>query len=134
LARRGDEGQLAVLVHAASEAVHPSVRGEAVRLLGEFDAARHFPILNTALLDDHETCDGHYAPAGEEAALALARLGTPEALTAMLRAYFATPNYIVWRCVGEYLRTLATSGDQNEPVSMISWNSCRVALRSLFRT
>jgi hypothetical protein len=100
--RRGEEPRLPEIVQDATAAQEVEVRAEALRMLGELDAAQHFPLLRRALLDDHAEYDRHYLPAAEEAALALARLGTPEALAALIQAALVGPHKL-WASIAWYL-------------------------------
>jgi hypothetical protein len=81
------------------------VRAEAMRVLGEIDAKAHFKLLRHTLLDDHQE-DSMYFPAAEEAGLALAHLGTPEAMSALIRAYVVAPGSL-WSSLATYLDTIA---------------------------
>lgn len=126
LVRRGDEARLPVIVRDATAANDVRVRGEALRWLGELSAERHISILHRALIEDHEVSNVPNAPAGEEAALALARLGTPEALTALVQGYFITPNHIVQGAIEDYLREqMVPPGEQREALRMSYLPNCR---------
>jgi HEAT repeat protein len=105
LARRGDTAGLAEILREAREAKDVCVRAEAMRVLGEIDAKAHFKLLRHTLLDDHQE-DSMYFPAAEEAGLALAHLGTPEAMSALIRAYVVAPGSL-WSSLATYLDTIA---------------------------
>jgi hypothetical protein len=107
LVRRGDDALLPRIEAAAGNAEHVCVRAEAVRILGELDAERFLPLLHRSLLEDHERCGlcPYDYPVFEEAAPALARVGTSRALTALLQGYLIAPgldgrglmhNYLCW--------------------------------------
>jgi hypothetical protein len=107
LARRGDASRLAEILREAREAKDVCVRAEAVRVLGEMDAKAHFSLLRQAFVSDHEEHEypgfgALHTPVAEEAGLALARLGTPEAMTALIQAYVVTPG-LLWSSLATYL-------------------------------
>ncbi|MGV3722739.1 MAG: HEAT repeat domain-containing protein [Actinomycetota bacterium] len=113
LARRGDpDARAALLVWTEGRhAVHE--RAEAIAVLAEVDAPGQFPLLVRALADEERPEPrSRCAPVAEEAALAIARLGAPEALTALLRSHLTTGCDYVRGAVGLYLSVIinATSG------------------------
>jgi len=87
LAKRGDQTSWEKLVGMAEGAPDLRVRGEAVATLGEVYPAGHLSLLFRALEVEERFFDRLCAPAAEEAALALARLGSPEARTALMHSY-----------------------------------------------
>jgi HEAT repeat protein len=88
LVHRGLRLRLPEIVHAATEADHVLLRGEAIRLLGIVHPEAHVELFRRALLEDREKSQHCSMPAAEAAVVALARLGTPAALTALLQGYF----------------------------------------------
>jgi hypothetical protein len=75
------------LVRTACEAPEPWLRAEALRWLGQWEAPAHAALLVDALVDD--TWEKRWWPAADEAAWALYRWGSPEALGALLTAHLA---------------------------------------------
>jgi HEAT repeat protein len=102
LVRRGDDSRLPEITRDATTDADVRARAEALRVLGELDAGRHFELFRHALLHDHESFGTFYMPAAEEAALALARLATPDALTALIQAALVGP-HIIWASVRFYM-------------------------------
>jgi len=106
-AARGDRASEGALVEHATDRSRPvRVRAEAVRWLATLDPVRHFELLETALLTDHESDDDYHAPVGEEAAFGVARVGTDAALTVLVRAALAARSNPVGGALDCYLRTL----------------------------
>lgn len=101
LVRRGYESYLSRIIRTATRARDVQLRAEALRALGELDARRHFAVLRRALLTDHAEIE-YRRPAAEEAALALMRLGTPEALTTLVQAALSGPRGL-WSFLAECL-------------------------------
>lgn len=67
-------------------------RGLALRVLGEIDPAAHVSLFSSAIMEAKEP-DANDSP-DQEAAFALARLGTPEALTLLVQSYFVGSEYL----------------------------------------
>ncbi|MFO0607411.1 MAG: hypothetical protein U0324_29875 [Polyangiales bacterium] len=91
LARGGDREAEAQLSRAAANELRVEVRAEALRRLGELPrAAMHRGRFADALANDHARFgpDALDAPAAEQAALALARIGDGHAKTDLLRGAF----------------------------------------------
>ncbi len=103
LARRGAAASVPKLEQIARNARHVCVRAEAIRVLGELDAAQHLDLLRQALLEEHSRSSHFDLPAAEEAALALSRLGTPEALTALVCGYLTVPDQDLESWIGSWL-------------------------------
>ncbi|WP_375772157.1 HEAT repeat domain-containing protein [Archangium gephyra] len=86
LVRQGRPEALRLLQDTARTAPEPWLRAEALRWLGEVDAEASRPLLEQGLFDQ-----GRYREdlplTADEAVLALSRLGTPEALSALLNAH-----------------------------------------------
>jgi hypothetical protein len=128
LARRGEATHLHKLERIAKKAKHVCVRAEAIRVLAELDAASYVGLFRRALLEDHAMC-GHCPsdlPAAAEAAIALSRLGTPEALTALVRGCLTVPDQDLQSWIGFWL------GQADEPQQERSiacrnrcWGICR---------
>jgi len=98
------------------------------------DAEAHFPLLRDVLLNDLEEAEGVFPPAAEEAGLALARLGTPEAMTALIQAY-VTPG-MLWSSLHTYLETIVRRFDgHDEPISEdgMRWHRRRFSRRERLR-
>jgi len=132
LVRRGDASRLAEVVHAATNAKDVCVRAEAVRVLEELDPASHFPILRNALLEDHEDWDGYFTPVAEEAAFALARLGTPDAVAVLAQGYLLAPGNPIWDALDDYLAVLLDRLEGRErPLDLFPniWRRCRFPMR-----
>jgi len=117
LAPRGEPRALDTLL-AHTEGVRPlQERAEAIAVLAEIDAPAHIPLFAHALAreeseDEYLRC----APAAEEAALALARLATPEALTALLRSYLITEVQCLRMALEEYLPAIVDAEPGTSPV------------------
>jgi HEAT repeat protein len=97
LARRGVPETIEVVTRAAAEDKDPCVRGEAVRVLGQLSSVEHLDLIQRALWarrpvykPDHSTFDV-FVPAAEEASLALGRIGTTEAKTALIQGFLFLP-------------------------------------------
>jgi hypothetical protein len=97
LARRGERERLAEIARAAVEDEDPCVRGEAVRVLGQTGSIDYLDLMREALWaegpvyrPEHDSFNT-YDPAAEEAVLALARIGTSEALTALIQGFLFLP-------------------------------------------
>ncbi len=91
MARGGDRDAEAQLARAAAYELRVEVRAEALRRLGELPrAAMHRARFADALANDHARfgADELDAPAAEQAALALARIGDGHAKTELLRGAF----------------------------------------------
>jgi hypothetical protein len=88
LVRRGEEWRLSEIVREATGARKVAVRATALAELGRLDAEVHLPLLRHALLHDHPRPRGFAcgSEAASAAAVALARLGTTEAMTTLLQA------------------------------------------------
>jgi HEAT repeat protein len=129
LAQRGETAALARLEQIATRARHVCVRAEAIRVLGELDAARYLNLLRRALLEDHAMCGPCPSdlPAAEEAAIALCHLGTPEALTAVVHGYLTVPCQDLQTWIGEWLRE-ADERRQGSPIPRRTacWGACRL--------
>ena len=126
LIRHGEKSRLSEIVSDATEANDVRVRAEAVRVLGELDAGRHHPILSQVILEDWEEFDGRHVPVAEEAAFGLARLGTPEALTAILQASLLGP-HPVWAAAEHYFEMLFCGGVSGDDLVMpiVNWRKGR---------
>jgi HEAT repeat protein len=124
LVRRGEDSRLTEIVREATTAEKVEVRAEALRMLGDLDAAQHFPLLRSALLDDHAVYDQYHLPAAEEAALALARLGTPAGLAALVRAALTGP-HILWASIAWYLEAFDPFGALAPDLPMFIYGNWR---------
>ncbi|MGV3722740.1 MAG: HEAT repeat domain-containing protein [Actinomycetota bacterium] len=104
LARRGVPDALNRLI-AWVEGPHPLLeRAEAIAVLTELDAASFIPLFVRVLAreerpEEYSNC----APAAEEAALALARIGTSETLTVLLRCYLTTKAFYLQMALVDYM-------------------------------
>jgi HEAT repeat protein len=117
LARRGDPDARNALLEwtEGRHAVHE--RAEAIAVLAEVDAPDYLPLLVKALADEERLKpDSRCAPVAEEAALALARLGSPEALTALLRSHLTTDCPYVQGAVELYLAAIVDAKPGAWPV------------------
>jgi HEAT repeat protein len=132
LVRRGHGSLLPRIEEGARNAEHVCVRAEAVRILGELDAERFLPFLHRSLLEDHEACGlcPYDYPVFEEAAPALARVGTPQALTALIQSYLIAPglggrgplhNYLSW-----LLEPSDWDGEERYFLDPGRWQRCRL--------
>jgi HEAT repeat protein len=128
LARRGEMGSLKKVQQIARRAEHVCVRAEAIRVLGELDAERYVDLLTRALLEDHAGCGPcpSELSAAAEAAIALSRLGTPEALTALVRGNLTVPDQDLQSWIGDWLGR----ADEREHEPSIryrgnAWGICR---------
>jgi hypothetical protein len=126
LVRHGQTSRLQEIVADATKSDDVRVRAEAIRVLGELDAEQNFAILRRAVLEDWEEFDHSFAPAAEEAALALARLSTPEALTALLQVSLVGAQ-AVWAAASDYFEALVTSEIQSDALAMpiVNWRKGR---------
>lgn len=126
LARRGEPRALDTLL-AYTEGQHllPE-RAEAMAVLAEIDPSTHLPLFASALAreeseDEYRRC----APVAEEAALALARLATPDALTPLLRSYLTTKVQCLRIALEEYLSAIVDAGPGASPdlhlPAMLNW-------------
>jgi hypothetical protein len=106
LLRRGMRSRLPEIVRAATGAQEVLVRGEAIRLLGLFDPEPHVALFRRALLKDREKFQHSSMPAADAAVLALAHLGTPAALTALLQGYFVPWGEEIPYTIEHYLEIL----------------------------
>lgn len=89
LARRGDAEAFAVLAAHAREAEDVRVRAESLSIAAEVAPVAAWPLLEEAIRctgPEYDLAEGRFSPIVEDAALALARQGTPEACTLLLRA------------------------------------------------
>jgi hypothetical protein len=128
LARRGEAMSLRKLEQIARRAEHVCVRAEAIRVLGGLDAARYLPLLSRALLKDHAACGPCPAelPAAEEAAIALSRLDTPEALTALARGCLTVPEHGLQGWIENWLgQTDARQPEESMAYGPRCWGICR---------
>jgi HEAT repeat protein len=122
LAKRGNEAHLAKIIRTATRARDVRLRAEALWALGELDARRHFAILQRALLTDHAEYE-YRMPAAEEAASALLRLRTPEALTILVQAALCGPQGLWWFLIECLARTdlFATPPSPQRVEHSLSW-------------
>jgi hypothetical protein len=97
LARRGAQDAIQAIARAAAEDKDPCVRGEAIRVLAQLGSAEHLDLIHRALwakgpvyTPEHSASDA-FVPAAEEAALALGRIGTTEATTALIQGFLFLP-------------------------------------------
>jgi hypothetical protein len=104
LARRGDMAARDALCEWA-EGPHPlAERAEGIAVLGELNAAAFRPLLTRVLALEEQAGDRTpCAPVAEEAALALARLGTSEALTVLVRSYLSAKTRYLRNALDDYL-------------------------------
>jgi hypothetical protein len=96
LARRGEREKSAEVARMAVESDDPCVRGEAIRVLGQLGAVEHLDTIRQALWaeDSVYKVEGDaFIPVAEEAALALGRIGTPAALTALIQGFLFLPEH-----------------------------------------
>lgn len=119
LVRRGEATLVGEIIQATA-AVGISVRSEAIRLLGELDGGRNLDLLRRALLTDQKFCPDSLTPVAEEAVYALARLGTPQALTIMIQAYLTMENSMAWGALDDYLSALARGPNERVCASIRS--------------
>jgi HEAT repeat protein len=128
LARRGDPAARDALLEWAEGPYPLPERAEVISALGELDAAAFLPLLVRGLALEEQVGDRfRCAPVAEEAALALARLGTPEALTALTRAYLSAETRYLLSALEEYLTAIidaepGTLPDLNLP-RPFTWHS-----------
>ncbi|MBM7116400.1 HEAT repeat domain-containing protein [Archangium primigenium] len=85
LARRGEAAGWEALRHTAHTSDEPWLRAEALRWLGHWNAPGHVELLTRGLRDD--SWEKRRWPEADEAAWALFRWGSPEALGALLTAH-----------------------------------------------
>jgi hypothetical protein len=112
LVRRGDRNRLTEIASAAITAPEVAARGNALWHLVELDPHGHLPLFRRVLFEDRGNCsDG--APPYQVAAFALARIGTPEALTALVRRYLQ-PNFGMSMDLDDYLETIAAAADDQK--------------------
>jgi len=118
-AARGDARSERALIEEATARVRPvRVRAEATRWLAALDPVQHAALLEEALLTDHETTDDGFTPVAEEAAFGVARSGTDEALTALVRAALAAPGNAAASAIEEYVRAIL-AWREGEPCAQI---------------
>lgn len=86
-------------------------RAEALRWLAHSDPVRHFDILSENLIRDDAHCDGYHQPVKEECAYGLARVGTDDALTYLLRAKFTKMSNPASGAISDYI------------MKILNWNS-----------
>ena len=104
-------------------------------MLGELGGDRHLDLFQRALWADGPSYvvrrddEGSYSnfnPIGEEGTLALARVGTPEALTSLIQAYLWLPHDDPQFAAGQYLGTIVARLDGvNEPFDIMPWTGWR---------
>jgi HEAT repeat protein len=121
LARRGEQEGMEAITRAATEDKYPCIRGEAIRVLGQLGSAEHLELIHRALwakgpVYTPEHCASEaFVPAAEEAALALGRIGTTEAMTALIQGflYLPEPPPLGWArdATGDALETLVARMD-----------------------
>jgi hypothetical protein len=124
LVRRGEEARLPEIVREATEAPKVAVRATALAELGRLDAEAHFSLLRHALLHDHPRPRGFASgdEAASAAAVALAWLGTPEAMTALLQGCLSVdPNRIFRFSPGSLLARSARQQDGMEDPLLKLW-------------
>jgi hypothetical protein len=124
LARRGSAESARALETLITVGECVLTRAEAVRWRGAVDPPALL-LLEHALLHDHEHVDDYHTPVDEEAAFAIARVGTDEALTALVRGGLASESNPLTSAVEEYLAVLlarrAGSDEELEPL----WRQAR---------
>jgi hypothetical protein len=131
LARRTANHGLDVLVRGALQAPTVVLRAEAIRRLGDLDARGDFEgLFIEALLQDHETLDEAFAPAAEEAAFALARVGSDTALEALVCGHVDGPTHSVCDATTGYVkRLLACREGRPAPMVLDDYNWRRRVLQ-----
>ncbi|MDF1660294.1 MAG: hypothetical protein P1V97_00880 [Planctomycetota bacterium] len=121
LAKHASEESTLFLTTKANDVSSPSIeRAEAFRWLAVVDPVRHFKILAENLLHS----GGHLLPMKEECAFGVARVGTDEALTILVKAKFSGLTNRTQNALLDYIR------------SIIEWNSeesCPTATSRLHR-
>jgi HEAT repeat protein len=143
LVRRGNGSRLTEIVRDATEAEDACIRGEAIRVLGELGSEEYLPLFERALWADEpvfvcyldpyeedpewrERSRTSYLPVGEEAALALARLGTPGAMTTLIHAFLLLPPREVRLQIEFHLDTLMARMDgDNQTFDSMPWMGWR---------
>jgi len=126
LARRGDSVAVQHLARSASTAPSVILRAEAVRRLGELESFSTFePLFAAVLATDVEVIDDYYAPAAEEAAFALAKVGSDAALTELLRACLAASTNPVSEATEAYVRTLVARREGHDDTLVLHGNNWR---------
>ncbi len=126
LARRGTRASVEALAEAATMSQDLCERAEAVRWIGEIDAAGHADLLRKVLLEDHETMgDGYHSPVCQEAAFAIARLPGLEPMTLLLRAALIAPGNPEWDALNEYLKSRALASPEEPYAGEIYANNWR---------
>jgi hypothetical protein len=124
LARRGDLMAWDTLQVEAEGSGSVYERAEIVAMLGELDAAACQPLFQRLLAREERDPRGLSAPVAEEAALALARLATPETLTVLLNAGLTTSIHSLWAALSEYLEAIFQAEPGTTPVlrqPFINW-------------
>jgi len=108
LALRGDPVSHEDLRRTARAASVPVwARAEAVDALAALHSTSDFALLESVLFTDRGTVNGHTLPAAEAAASALARRGTPRALSALVRAALRAPANSLSDLIEGSLRAIA---------------------------
>lgn len=139
LVGHGDEGRLPEIVYAAMTDQDACVRGEAIRVLGMLRREEHGSLFEQALwapepryvpdrpAEEREKTEEAweeppFIPAAEEAALALARLGSPAALTALVQASVFHPDREVCFQAERHLEGIIARLDgRDEPFYVMPW-------------
>jgi hypothetical protein len=117
LARQGDHAAHRSLLAWAETPHALRERAEAVAVLGELERAEHVPLFVRMLTrEERPKPDSGGAPVAEEAALVLARLATPVALTALLRAFLTAESHYFYAALYRYLDTIANPETAIDPV------------------
>ena len=110
LVRRGNRNRLREIERDAVSAEDSRVRATAIQILGELDAAEYADLFRRALLLDRRWTTCSCCSPAPSATRALARLGTPEAMTTLLQDYLtAGGGFCQPRELAEFVRRLDAS-------------------------
>lgn len=115
-ARRGDPAARDALLQWAEGPYPLPARAEAISALGGLDAAAFLPLLVGGLALEEQAGETlPCAPVAEEAALVLARLGTPVALTALIQSYLSAETPYLQSALEEYLTEIVDAEPGTSP-------------------
>lgn len=123
LVARGDAAEESHLVERARHSDDPEEVAEAIRILGRFALDRHRALFAEFVTKDpRNLCspDQYHAPAAEEAAYALQRIGDPAALTALVQGHLRIPGNAEQVAFETYLAFLTQAeGDPPTPFQRV---------------
>lgn len=132
LAKSSEPESIRFLSTKANDLTAPLIeRAEALRWLAHADPEQHFPILAENVLRDDAHCDGYHQPVKEECAYGIARVGTHEALSYLVRALFCKVSNPLDGAIHQYIKKILAwnSGeDREETVNHSSRPRCPDAL------